>query len=55
MLYSTGSSTARDRALCVRERIQRPPGHPEHYVSDYQPRMHTDLCIAGPCFAGAED
>ncbi|KXG32983.1 auxin efflux carrier component 3a isoform X2 [Sorghum bicolor] len=30
-MFSLGGSTARDRALCVRERIQRPPGHPEHY------------------------
>ena len=49
-MYSTGGSTARDRALRVRERIQRPPCHPEHYVSDHQPHIHTDidLCIAGP-------
>jgi hypothetical protein len=58
-LYSTGGSTARDRALRVRERIQRPPGHPEHYVSDHhQPHIHTDIDLCMYCwagFAGAEE
>ncbi|KAJ1284511.1 hypothetical protein BS78_03G209700 [Paspalum vaginatum] len=46
--HCAGGSTARDCALCVRQGIQRPPGHPEHYGNfwnaDSPSNHHALLC-----------
>jgi hypothetical protein len=34
IIIDIGGSTTRNRAFCVRKGVQRPPGNPEHRVSD---------------------